>query len=127
MKVNDYKVFMFYKFALSIGAVNPMDDMDVKTLLSGSFLFLSQNKVLTSKKQKELEIFKDRYNRFLEYCYDKDYVKEDEYQKIDKLSTLSVPDMSKIEVPDISKELKEKGFDIESLGDIFASAFGGKK
>lgn len=119
----DFKTLQFYKFALSIKAVEPFEDetdIDIKSLLSSSFEFLNQDTIMTKKQENELKIFKDRYNRYLEYAVENRFVKKDQFKKVEELKTFSVPDMSKIEVPDISKELEEMDINLDQLTEVFS-------
>lgn len=129
MKNNkDYKTLQFYRFALSIGAIDNMNEkiIDISKLLTQSFLFLMQDKVLTHNQTQEYYIFKDRYNRYLAYCEEKGLVNKGEYQQIVELNIISVPDMSHIKVPDIKDELKNRGIELDTLINLF-SKLGQKK
>lgn len=121
MKNKDYKTITFYKFAKEIGAVGDLslEELNPNDILFSSYLFLNKDQVITSKEKKQLEIFKDKYNRYLEYCIERDFVEKNSFSKVEKLNVTGVPDMSKIKVPDLSKELAEFGFDPEKIGNIF--------
>lgn len=120
--MKDFKTISFYKFAQSIGAVEKSDqisNIDINDLLLRSFLFLTKEKILTKSQEKEYNTFKDRYNRYLQYCIDNNLIEKDSFTKVENLNIMTVPDMSKIKIPDISKELKEMDIDLDKLGDIF--------
>lgn len=121
MKDKNYKTITFYKFANSIGAVGKKDlnDLNPNDLLLSSFLFLNKNEIITNKELRKLEDFKEKYNRYLEYCIENNFIKQGTLEPIKKLSNLSVPDMSKIKVPDVKKELEQMGFDLENIGEAF--------
>ena len=115
----DYQTISFYKFAQSMGAVEiNNNDIDKNELLLKAFIFLNKDIVLTKKQEQEYEIFKDRYNRYLEYCIKNNFVNSN-LQEIKSLNITTVPDMSKIIIPDIKKELEEMDIDLSKLGDIF--------
>jgi len=118
----DYKTISFYKFAQSIGAVDSKssENIDINELLLKSFLFLIKDTIVTHKKQEEYLIFKDRYNRYLEYCIENKLVKKEQFLKVDKFFISTVPDMSHIQVPDIKKELEEMDFDLDNISEIFS-------
>jgi len=118
----DYKTIAFYKFAYSIGAVDvkSIENIDRDELLLQSFLFLIKDTIVTHKKQQEYLIFKDRYNRYLEYCIQNNLVKKEHYQKVDKLFITTPPDMSRIKIPDITKELEEMNFDFDKISELFS-------
>lgn len=118
----DVKILFFYRLAVSIQAVKniPFKDLDVDDLLFDSSLYLLKEHITTQKQSKELEKFQQKYNEILEYCQKKSIGKQNYYKKIEKLNLIKVPDMSKIEKPDISKELKEYGFNLENIGEIFS-------
>ncbi len=118
----DYKTISFYKFAQSIGAVDSKDveNIDINELLLQSFLFLIKDIIVTSKKQEEYLIFKDRYNRYLEYCIENNLVKKEQFLKAEKLFISTIPDMSHIQIPDIKKELEEMDFDLDNISKIFS-------
>jgi hypothetical protein len=118
----DYKTISFYKFAQSIGAINSksIEDIDIDELLLQSFLFLIKNTIVTHKKKQEYLIFKDRYNKYLEYCIENKLVKKDQYPKVEKLFISTPPDMSKIEVPDLTNELQKMDFDLDKITAIFS-------
>lgn len=122
MENKDYKTISFCKFALAIGAIKEeyKKGIDINDLLFKSFFFLMQDKVLTKKQELEYNIFKDRYNRYLEFCIENDLVDKNSFQKVESLNITAVPDMSKIDVPDISKELEEMGIDLDKLVDVFS-------
>lgn len=122
MKNKNFKIISFYNFAKSIGAINynSVDDIEIKDLLLESFLFLLKETVVTKKQELEYLIFKDRYNNFLDYCIENSFVEKDLYKKIDKLNIMTVPDMSKIDIPDITDELKKMNIDLDSLASIFS-------
>ena len=118
----DMKTITFYKFAYNIGAVTTeIENVKVETLLLDSFLFLIKKRIVTKEQEQGILNFKERYNQYLEYCLEKKLVKKDVFMKADKLYLVSVPDMSHIDVPDISKELKEMNFDLENISKIFSS------
>jgi hypothetical protein len=115
----DYQTISFYKFAQSMGAVEiNNNDIDKNELLLKAFIFLNKDIVLTKKQEQEYEIFKDRYNRYLEYCIKNNFANSN-LQEIKSLNITTVPDMSKIIIPDIKKELEEMDIDLSKLGDIF--------
>ncbi len=123
----DYKTISFYKFARSIGAVKAdMDNssIDIDDLLFASFLFLSRDVVLTQKQKKEYNIFKDRYNRYLQYCIENNLADKEKFPKVETLNITAVPDMSKIEVADISKELEQMDIDLDKIGEMFGKLSG---
>lgn len=122
----DYKTLIFYKLALSIGAVKDenTDDIDIKKLLTNTFLFLSKDKVLTKKQEREFNVFKDRYNLYLKYCEENDLVDKNIFKEIKTLNTITVPDMSGIKVPNLEKELKEKNLDIDKIAELFTKLNG---
>ncbi len=118
----DYKTISFYKFAQSIGAVKGdinNGSIDIDDLLFSSFLFLNRDVILTQKQKKEYNIFKDRYNRYLQYCIDNDLVAKEKFHKVESLNIIAVPDMSKIEVADISDELEQMDIDLDKIGEMF--------
>ncbi|MEA3384343.1 MAG: hypothetical protein U9Q20_06715 [Campylobacterota bacterium] len=119
--MRDYKTITFYRFAQSIGAIksNNYDQININDLLLQSFIFLNQDIVLIAKKSLEFNIFKDKYNEYLEYCISNNLINKDSYKKVEKLNTISVPDMSKIKIPDISKELKAMNIDLDKFSNIF--------
>ena len=119
----DYKTLTFCKFAQSIGAYNYKNDkeLNIKDLLQKSFVFLNQDIILTKKQEQEFNIFKDRYNLYLQYCIENKFIDKNEFQEVESLNITTVPDMSKIEVPDITKELKEMDIDLDKLSGIFAN------
>ena len=122
MKItNDYKTISFYKFAQSIGAIdiNHGNDIDINDLLFKSFIFLHKDIILTKKQEVQYEVFKDRYNYFLQYCIENNIVKKDYFQEVKYLNITTVPDMSKIQIPDLTQELKDMDFDLNKLGEIF--------
>jgi len=118
----DYKTITFYKFAQSIGAVDSksIENIDIDELLLKSFLFLIKDTIVTHKQQQEYLIFKDRYNRYLEYCIENKLVKKEQYLKVEKLFISTLPDMSRIEIPDIKKELEEMDFDLDKITEVFS-------
>ena len=118
----DYKTITFYKFAQSIGAVDimPVEHINIENLLLKSFLFLIKDTIVTKKQQQEYLIFKDRYNRYLEYCIENNLVKKEQFLKVEKLFVSTVPDMSHIEIPDIKKELEEMNFDLDKIAEVFS-------
>lgn len=123
MEIKDYKTIMFHKLAQSIGATKidaNKSEIDINNLILDSFLFLTKNGVLTHKQTKELEVFKDHYNRYVEYCIEHNLIDKDKVHKVDDLNITTVPDMSKIDKPDISKELKEMNIDIDKFIDMFS-------
>ena len=119
----DYKTLQFHRLALSIGAVEDTNDkeIDVLNLLRESFFYLLQNKILTKNQKLKLYIFKDQYNRFLQYCIDNNIVTKGTYREIKELNTTVVPDMSHIKIPNLEKELKEMGTDLDKLANTFVS------
>ena len=121
MKTKNYKIISFYKFAQSIGATqdNISKEIDINDLLLKSYLFLSKDIILTKREEQEFKIFKDRYNDFLEYCVQNNLVKKNYFQKVKFLNITTVPDMSKIKIPDIKQELKEMNIDLDKLANIF--------
>ncbi len=123
----DYKTISFCKFAQNIGAVKQADsneDINVEDLLFGSYIFLNRDVVLTSKEQKEYNIFKDRYNRYLQYCIQSGLVAKDKFQEVKELNITAVPDMSKIKVADISQELEQMDIDLDKIGEMFGKLSG---
>jgi len=121
-KKPDIKTIAFYKFAYNIGAVSTesIDEIKIETLLLDSFLFLIKKRVVTQKEENNILVFKDRYNQYLEYCLEKKLIKEDTFMKADQLYLTTIPDMSKIEVSDVSKELKEMSFDLDNISKVFS-------
>jgi len=121
MKTKNYKIILFYKFAQSIGAIqdNISKEIDINDLLLKSYFFLNKDIILTKKEEQEFKIFKDRYNDFLEYCIQNNFIKKNYFQKVKFLNIITVPDMSKIKIPDIKQELKEMNIDLDKLADIF--------
>lgn len=117
----DIKTITFYKFAYNIGAVisDSIDTIKIETLLLDSFLFLIKKHVVTKKQENNIIVFKDRYNEYLDYCLKKRLVKKDVFMKVGNLNIVSVPDMSKIQIPDISQELKEMDFDLDNISKVF--------
>lgn len=122
MDKKDYKTISFYKFALSIGAIEDKKNLDIniEDLLFRSFLFLNKDVVLTKKQEQQYHVFKDKYNRYLNYCIEEKLIKKDLFHEVKDLNITTVPDMSKIKIPDISKELKELNFDIDSFAKLFS-------
>jgi hypothetical protein len=118
----DFKTIQFYKYALSLEAIEELDinNIDINYLLTSSSEFLNQEKVLTSKQSKEYNIFKDKYNDYIDYCIESKFIKKDDYSKIEELKTISVPDMSKIKVPNLEKELEEMDIDLDKLANMFS-------
>ena len=118
----DIKTIAFYKFAYNIGAVetDSIENIKIETLLLDSFLFLIKKRVVTKKQEENILVFKDRYNLYLAYCLEKGLVKKDVFIKAENLYMMSVPDMSKIEIPDMSKELKEMNFDLDNISKVFS-------
>jgi hypothetical protein len=118
----DYKTIAFFKFAQTIGAVDSMtlENIDIDTLILSSFLFLIKDTIVTHKQKEEYLIFKDRYNRYLEYCIDNKLVKKEQYLKVDRLFVATIPDMSHIKIPDIKKELEEMDFDLDKITEVFS-------
>lgn len=117
----DLKTKAFFQFAKSIHAIEDMKALEIEELLMRSCHFLEEEKVVSQKMKKELLVFKDQYNRYLQYCIDNKLVKKEQYPFIEELQLIQVPDMSHIKVPDISKEMKELDFDLKSLSEIFAN------
>lgn len=107
-------------FAKTIGAVENSEDISIDELLSLSYTYLTQERVISKKTEKELMVFKDQYNRYLQYCIENKLIKKDQYLFVDELQLIRVPDMSHIEVPDISKEIKEMDIDLDKIGEIFS-------
>jgi len=124
MNNQNIKTLIFYKFAQSIGAIelisNQNETIDVDDLLFYSSIFLSKDKILTKKQELQYNLFKDNFNRYLKYCKDNNLVNKDKFQEIKHLNITTVPDMSKIIIPDISKELKEMNIDIDKLSSLFS-------
>jgi hypothetical protein len=122
-KKKDFKTIQFYKFALSMKATEEMDieNINIPYLLSSSHDFLLQDKILTKKQEQEFNILKDKYNSYLDYCIEEKKIKKDEFAKVDKLNTFTEPDMSKIEVPDIHKELEEMDIDLDEIAKLFSN------
>jgi len=122
MRNKDFKTISFYKFAQSIGAVeqdNRKDpNIDVNNLLSMASNFLNKNNVLTRKQKQEYNIFKDKYNRYLQYCNENNLTIKGCFYEIEELNNITVPDMSKIKIPDIRDELKEMDIDLNKLTDM---------
>jgi len=118
----DIKTIAFYKFAYNIGAITTqsVEDVKIETLLLDAFLFLIKKRVVTKEQEKNILVFKDRYNQYLEYCCEKKLVKKDMFLKADQLYLTRVPDMSHIDIPDISKELKEMNFDLDNISQVFS-------
>jgi len=125
MMIKDFKILLFYKFAKSIGAIktDSIEDLEIEDLLIETFLFLNQDRVILKKEELDFNIFKDRYNSFVDYCIDKSYIQKNTHPKVKNLNIIVVPDMSKIKVPDISKELKEMNIDLSNLGNIFGNLY----
>ncbi len=122
INTKDYKIISFYKFAQSIGAIdlkNP-ENITVEELLLQSFLFLIKDTIVTKKQKQEYLIFKDRYNRFLEYCIENNLVKKDQFVEVKTLFVQTLPDMSHIKIPDIKKELEEMDFNLDKISEIFS-------
>jgi hypothetical protein len=118
----DYKTISFFKFAQTIGAVDSMtlENIDIDTLILSSFLFLIQDTIITHKQKEEYLIFKDRYNRYLEYCIENKLVKKEQFLKVDRLFVATIPDMSHIQIPDIKKELEEMDFNLDKITEVFS-------
>jgi len=125
MMIKDFKILLFYKFAKSIGAIktDSIEDLEIEDLLIETFLFLNKDRVILKKEELDFNIFKDRYNSFVDYCIDKSYIQKDTHPKVKNLNIIVVPDMSKIKVPDISKELKEMNINLNDLGNIFGNLY----
>ncbi len=122
INTKDYKIISFYKFAQSIGAIdlkNP-ENITVEELLLQSFLFLIKDTIVTKKQKQEYLIFKDRYNRFLEYCIENNLVKKDQFVEVKTLFVQTLPDMSHIKIPDIKIELEEMDFNLDKISEIFS-------
>jgi hypothetical protein len=117
------KKHTFFQFAGSIGAIDTMklDEISIGELLFSAYEFLNKEMVIPQKREKELLVFKDQYNRYVEYCIDEKLVQKGDHRKIDELHLVKVPDMSRIEVPDISKELQEMNIDLKELGAILGN------
>ncbi|MEA2050219.1 MAG: hypothetical protein U9O56_05775 [Campylobacterota bacterium] len=126
-KTTDYKTLLFCKSALGINAVNQLDikNIDIDYVLEQSYVFLTKEGVLTSKKKLESEIFKDKYNLYIEYCK-KNKLTKKEYKRVEKLNTISVPDMSKIKIPNISNELNDMNIDLDDMINNFTKVFNTK-
>jgi len=125
IKNKDYKTIMFHKLAQSIGAVKSTNDtnsIDIDDLIFDSSIFLTQNGIVTNKELKKLEVFKDHYNRYVEYTLKNNLINKNKAHKIDNLKVTAIPDFSKIEIPDIKDELKELNIDISKVIDIFKNA-----
>ncbi|MEA3497524.1 MAG: hypothetical protein U9R16_00560 [Campylobacterota bacterium] len=122
MDTKDYKTIIFFKFGESIGAIKSknIEELDIQDLLFQSFIFLNQNIVLTTKQQLEYNLFKDKYNDYLDYCIENNFIRKNSFKKIDNLNTTTVPDMSNIKIPDISKELKDMDIDLDNLANVFS-------
>lgn len=120
-KKPDIKTITFYKFAYNIGAtiIESIDHIRIDLLLLDSFLFLIKERVVTKQEEQNILTFKERYNQYIEYCLEKKLVKKDMFMKVGNLNMTTVPDMSHIEIPDISKELKELDFDLDNIGKVF--------
>jgi len=120
----DYKTIMFHKLAQSIGATKINSDkgsINIDNLILDSFLFLTRSGVVTNKQTKELEVFKDHYNRYIEYCLEHNLIDKNHTHIVKDLNITTIPDMSKIKVPDISKELKEMDIDIDKFINMFGN------
>ncbi|MEA2019382.1 MAG: hypothetical protein U9N59_13170 [Campylobacterota bacterium] len=124
---NNFRTITFYNLAISIGAVkfnkteNRDKNININNLILDSFLFLIKNTILTKKDKQEYEVFKDSYNRYIDYCIENNIVTKDSVNKIKSLNITTVPDMSKIKVPDITKELDEMNIDLSKIGNLFGS------
>ena len=118
----DYKTISFYKFAHSIGAVDTVsiENINIEDLLLKSFLFLIKDTIVTHKQKQEYLIFKDRYNRYLEYCIENNLVKKEQFLPVEKLFISTLPDMSHIQIPDIKKELEEMNFDLDKITEVLS-------
>jgi hypothetical protein len=114
------KTKVFSGFARSIGAIDNTTEMTIDELLFFSYNYLNQERVVTKQTEKEFLVFKDQYNRYLEYCIEKSLVKKEQYLFLDELHFIRVPDMSHIEVEDISEEIKKMDIDLDKLGEIFS-------
>lgn len=119
--MHNYKIISFYNFASSMGIKTSKKDnkIELDELLFNSFIFLNQSKVVTNKQKLEYNIFKDRYNTFLKYAIKNNLIEKDKFLEIKSLNITCVPDMSKIKLPDISKELKDMNIDIDKLSGLF--------
>lgn len=117
----DLKTKAFFQFAKSIHAVEDIEDIEIEELIMKSSHFLQEQRVVSQKMKKELLVFKDQYNRYLQYCIENKVVNKEQYPFIEELQLIQVPDMSHIKVPDISKEIKELDLDLENLSEIFSN------
>lgn len=122
LKNIDIKTITFYKFAHTIGAVEQtaLENIKIDTLLLDSFLFLIKKRVVTKKEEKNILVFKDRYNNYLEYCLENNLIKKDTFIKVDRMYLMCVPDMSHIQIPDVTDKLKELNFDVDNIAKVFA-------
>ena len=122
MEKKDFRTITFYKLAQSIGAINFNSskniDININNLILDSFLFLTKNTVLTKKQKQNYEVFKDSYNRYLDYCIENKFIDKNNVNKIENLNITTVPDMSKIKVPNIQQELKDMNIDLSKIGKI---------
>ena len=82
--------------------------------------YLNKKTILTTKRKQEYEIFKDSYNRYIDYCIENVLIDKNKVNKIEILDIKAVPDMSKIEIPDISKELKNMNIDLSKAANLLA-------
>ena len=127
METKDFKTISFHKLAQSIGAIkftNTKDEnININNLILDSFLFLIKDTILTKKQKQEYEVFKESYNRYIEYCITNNIVEIASVNKIKDLNITTIPDMSKIKIPDISKELKDMNIDLSKVNNIFGALF----
>ena len=124
MKNKDYKTIVFYKLAQSLGAIkqsNDTNNININDLVLNSFLVLNKKGIFTYQQTQELEVFKDNYNRYLEYCIEHKLIHKNNAHKIKDLKVTTIPDMTKIEIPDIKKELEEMNIDLSKISNIFGS------
>ncbi len=117
------KTISFYKLAQSIGAIKfnniKNEDININNLILDSFLFLTKSTILTKKQNLKYEVFKDNYNRYIEYCIENNIVEKSNVNRIINLNITTIPDMSKIKIPDITKELKKMNIDLSKVGSLF--------
>jgi len=122
----DTKLFDFFEQARYVGAIksdipaNKIGKIDRKKLLGFSYSFLAKERVVTIKEEKKIIKFQEQYNNYIEYCINNKFLDNSSYKKVDKLNLITVPDMSSIDIPDISKELKEIDIDIDAITQIFS-------
>ncbi len=120
---DDFRTITFYKSAQTIGAIKfnipENTDININNLVLDSFLFLTKNTILTRKQNQEYEVFKDSYNKYIDYCIKNNFIHKTKVNKIKNLNVTTIPDMSKIEVPDIKQELKDMNIDLSKIANIF--------